>query len=520
MAAYRPITQKRDHTMRKWGPLIAVCLGAFMLLVDTTVVLVALPDIADDTDSTYADLQWVVDAYALALAALLLGVGALADIVGRKRVYAVGLVVFTAASLLCGAAPGTGTLVAARVVQGVGGAAMLATAIALIGDAYQGRDRGVAFGIWGAVAGASAALGPVLGGLLTEHVGWRAIFLVNLPVGAAALVLALRLLRESHGDRTTRVDVPGAAVFTLAAGALTYAFIRAGEHGWDDGTVRAAFAVAALAVVLFAVVERRAAAPMLDLRLLRDRSFTGILVAGLALQIAAFAWMPQVSLWLQTHLGNSPVRAGLMLAPLAVVAFVVAGAAGRLLHEVPARWTIGGGLLFIGAGGLLLTRIDAGSDWTVLLPGLLTAGVGVGLGTPALASAILTTVPPERAGMAGGALNTFRQLGFALGVAVTGVVFQGRAEGVLRDADVAGAHAAATRLTERGGEAGLPPGAADSAYASGLDAVVLMSGAVGLAAGLLVILLVRGNRPGPPAAVPGRARPETRPEQAEGAAMG
>lgn len=200
-----------------------------MLLVDTTVVLVALPDIADATDSTYADLQWVVDAYALALAALLLGVGALADIVGRKRVYAAGLVVFTVASLLCGLAPGTGTLVAARIVQGIGGAAMLATAIALIGAAYQGRDRGVAFGIWGAVAGASAALGPVVGGLLTEHVGWRAIFLVNLPVGAVALVLALRWLRESHGDRTTRVDVPGAAVFTLAAAALTYAFIRAGE---------------------------------------------------------------------------------------------------------------------------------------------------------------------------------------------------------------------------------------------------------------------------------------------------
>ncbi|MGW0660582.1 MFS transporter [Streptodolium elevatio] len=502
--------------MRKWGPLVAVCLGAFMLLVDTTVVLVALPDIADDTDSTYADLQWVFDAYALALAALLLEVGALADIVGRKRVYAVGLVVFTIASLLCGLAPGTGTLVAARVVQGIGGAAMLATAIALIGAAYQGRDRGVAFGVWGAVSGASAALGPVVGGLLTEHVSWRAIFLINLPVGAVALFLALRWLRESHGDRTTRVDVPGAAVFTLAAGALTYAFIRAGEHGWGDATVRGAFAAAAVAVVLFGVVETRSAAPMLDLRLLRDRSFTGILIAGLTLQIAAFAWMPQVSLWLQTHLGNSPVRAGLMLAPLAGVAFVVAGAAGRLLHDVPARWTIGGGLLFIGTGALLLTRIDAGSDWTVLLPGLIVAGVGVGLGTPALASAILATVPPERAGMAGGALNTFRQLGFALGIAVTGVVFQGEAETVLRDAGVAGAHGAAARLTEGGGGAGLPPGAADSAYASGLDAVVLMSGVVGLVAAVLVVLLVRGGRPGVPAPKPDRARPE----QAEGATIG
>lgn len=479
--------------MRKWGPLIAVCLGAFMLLVDTTVVLVALPDIAEDTDSTYADLQWVVDAYALALAALLLGLGALADIVGRKRVYVVGLVVFTLASLLCGVAPGTGTLVAARVVQGVGGAAMLATAIAMIGAVYQGRDRGVAFGIWGAVAGASAALGPVIGGLLTEHVGWRAIFLINLPVGVVALVLTLRWVRESHGDRTTRVDVPGAAVFTLAAGALTYAFIRAGEHGWDDGTVRGAFAAAAVAAVLFVAVESRVASPMLDLRLLRDRSFTGILIGGLALQFAAFAWMPQVSLWLQTHLGNSPVRAGLMLAPLAGVAFVVAGAAGRLLHGVPGRWTIGGGLLFIGGGVLLLTRLEPASDWTVLLPGLIVTGIGVGLGTPALASAILATVPPERSGMAGGALNTFRQLGFALGVAITGVVFRGEAETALRDAAVPGAQDAAAHLTDGGGGA-LPRGAADAAFASGLDGVVLMSGLVGLVAGVLVLVLVRGGR--------------------------
>jgi EmrB/QacA subfamily drug resistance transporter len=484
--------------MRKWGPLVAVCLGAFMLLIDTTVVIVALPDIADDVGSSYSDLQWVLDGYALALAALLLGIGALADIIGRKRVYAAGLVVFTLASLLCGIAPGTGTLVAARVVQGVGGAAMLATSIALIGDAYQGRDRGVAFGVWGAMSGASAALGPVIGGLLTEHVGWRAIFLVNLPVGLLTLLLAARRLRESHGDRTTRVDIPGTAAFTVAAAALTYGIIRAGEHGWSDDAVRLAFAAAVAGAVAFVVVETRRRAPMLDLRLLRNRTFTGVLIGGLLLQFAAFGWVPQVSLWLQAQLGNGPVKAGLMLAPLAATAFVVAGAGGKLLHGVSARWTIGVGLLLIGAGALLLTLVDRGSDWTALLPGLVVAGAGVGLGTPALASAVLATVPPARSGMAGGALNTFRQLGFALGVAVAGVVFRDHAESSLHGAGVPGAHDAAAALA--GGAPGVPH--ADAAFASGLDAVVAASGAVGLVAGLLVILLVRDTHPAPAPAVP------------------
>ncbi|MGA4544699.1 MFS transporter [Uniformispora flossi] len=493
--------------MRKWGPLIAVSLGAFMLLIDTTIVIVALPEIGRDNGSSYADLQWVMDGYALALAALLLGAGALADIVGRKRVYLVGLVLFTAASLLCGLAPGTATLVGARVLQGVGGAAMLATAIALLGDAYQGRDRGIAFGVWGAVSGASAALGPILGGLLTEHVGWRAIFLVNLPAGAVTLFLAGRMLRESYGKRDARVDVPGAAAFTVAAGAATYALIRAGGHGWSDRGVWAAVAASALAVVAFCVVESRSAAPMLDLRLLANRSFTGILVGGMAMQFAAFGWVALGSVWLQGVLDHGAVQAGLMLSPLAVVAFVVSALSGRLLHGVSPRWIIGGGLLFIGAGVLLLSRVDAGSDWTALVPGLLVTGIGVGLGAPSLAGAVLGTVPPAQAGMAGGAVNTFRQLGFAFGVAVTGVLFRDKAESMLDGAGLAHPGAAAEALA--GGR--VAPGAAgraasESAFASGLDAAVTVCGLVGLAAGVLVILLVRTS--GPAATAPREAAVE------------
>ncbi|MYS86908.1 DHA2 family efflux MFS transporter permease subunit [Streptomyces sp. SID5474] len=495
--------------MRKWGPLIAVSLGAFMLLIDTTVVLVALPDIANSTGSSYADLQWVMDAYALALAALLLGAGALADIIGCRKVYLFGVLVFTLASLLCGLAPGIGTLVAARVLQGIGAAAIFATSIALIGSAYQGRDRGIAFGVWGAVSGASAALGPVVGGILTEQVGWRSIFLVNIPVGVVTLVLASRMLRESRGVSGTRVDLPGMAAFTGAAGVLTYGLIRAGESGWSDMGVWLALGGAAAALIAFVVIESRVAAPMLDLRLLRNPSFSGILLAGLALQFSAFAYFPQVSVWLQSQLGHGPVKAGLMLSPMAGTAFVVAALAGRLqLRGVAPRWMIGGGLVLIGIGALLLGLTSAGDDWTALVPGLAVSGVGVGLGTPALSGAVLGVVPPQQAGMAGGALNTLRQLGFALGIALTGVVFRSKAESVLNDAGIGDAHDAAEALA--GGRGGTIPTlrtgagqeASQHAYVSGLDAVVTLAGVVGVVAGIAVMALVKSGTSTAPTPAP------------------
>ncbi|MGW2675119.1 MFS transporter [Streptomyces sp. NPDC001436] len=507
--------------MRKWLPLTAVCIGAFMLLVDVTIVTVALPDMAADMHTGFAGLQWVMDIYALALAALLLGSGSLADRIGRRRVYLGGLVIFAAASLVCGLAGGPGALIAFRAVQGVGGAAMAATSMALLSASYQGRDRGVAFGVWGAVNGAAAAAGPIVGGLLTEHFGWRWIFFINLPLCALAVLVTLKAVAESRDPRAQGLDLPGMAAFTVGAGALTYALIRAGEDGWGSASTLALFALAAAAFAAFVLVELRGSRPMLDLSLFRSPAFVAVMIAGLLTSGAAFSYLMYVSLWLQSAEGMSPVGAGLALVPMSLAAFAVAAGAGRLLHGLPARLTIGGGLLLIGAGALLQAgMLDAGDSWPALVPGLLLTGVGVGVSIPSLAASAMGAVPPARAGMAGGVLNTARQLGTALGIAVLGAVFHaGLVDGL-------GGQPAATADALAAGGAGrllAVPGArawVDAAFASGLRETFVVSGALGLVGGLAVVLLMRRPAAGGAGGAGGAARvpapagePAARPQQ-------
>ena len=374
--------------MRTWGPLTAVCLGTFMLLLDVTIVVVALPDMARSLHASLSDLQWVVDGYALALAALLLGAGAAADILGRRRVHVAGVVLFAVASLLCGLASGPGVLVAARALQGVGAAAMFATTLPLIGSVYQGRQRSAALGVWGAVSGGAAAVGPVLGGLLAEGPGWRWIFFVNLPMSVVSVWLTARRVPESRGPAGMRIDWAGTVAFAGFAGGTTYAVVRAGEDGWGASATLSAFAAAALALVCFVLVERRVTHPLLDLSLLRERAFVGVMVGALAFNGVAFGVIPYESIWMQTLLGMSPVRGGLTLLPMTVAAMIVAVLVGRLLHGVPARLTIGGGLLLIGSGCLCQAVLDASAHWTALVPGLVLVGVGVGLG-PAAVGAIV-----------------------------------------------------------------------------------------------------------------------------------
>ncbi|WP_282793832.1 MFS transporter [Streptomyces sp. CC224B] len=476
--------------MRSWGPLTAVCLGTFMLLLDVTIVIVALPDMARALDASLSELQWVIDGYALALAALLLGVGAAADVLGRRRVQVAGTVVFALASLGCGLAGDAELLVAARAVQGLGAAAMFATTLPLLGAAYQGKERSVALGVWGAVSGAAAALGPVAGGLLTAGPGWRWIFFINLPVSVAAIWLTLRAVPETRGDVQRRVDWAGTVTFALFAGALTYGAVRASAVGWTSARTGVTFAVAVLALAAFVAVERRAAYPLLDLGLLRKPAFTGVLIGAVGYNAAAFGVIPYFSIWLQTVLGMSPVRGSLVLLPLAATSFVVAAVGGRLLHGVPARYVIGVGLLLIGAGGVATAVLDADSSWGALVPGLTLAGVGTGLVSPGLAGAALAAVEPHRAGMAGGAVNTFRQLGYALGVAVFGTVLTSRmADGLGQDAahTAAGGGAAALR-------GAVPEHSVREAFASGLNGAALTAGVTGLVAGAAVLLMVRTKR--------------------------
>ena len=320
--------------MRKWLPLVAICTGTFMLLVDVTIVNVALPDMAADLQTSFSELQWVVDVYALALAALVLGAGSLADLYGRRKLYLIGLVLFALASLACGLAPDAGFLIAARGVQGIGGAIMFATTIALINSSYDGRDRGTAFGVWGAVVGASAALGPILGGALTE-LDWRWIFYVNLPVCVLAVVLTLTGVQEARQPGSPKPDVPGIALFTLGAGAVVYGLVRAASDGWGRPASWGPIAGGLAVLALWVLVELRRPAPMLDVRLFRSRSFTGIMVAALVLNGAAFANLVYVSLWLQSIGGLSPLQAGCVFIPLSALSFGVSAFAGRALQNRP-----------------------------------------------------------------------------------------------------------------------------------------------------------------------------------------
>jgi EmrB/QacA subfamily drug resistance transporter len=458
-----------------------------MLLVDVTIVTVALPAMAEGLDASFTALQWVLDIYALALAALLLGAGSLADLMGARRVYVAGLVLFAVASLACGLAPNAPALIAARGVQGVGGAAMFTTTLALLNSTYQGRDRGVAFGVWGAVNGLAAAGGPILGGLLTQHLNWRSIFLVNLPVAGITIALTLAVVGESRRAGRTRIDVPGMASFTACAGTLTYGLIRAGDDGFAAGTPLTMFALAAVALAVFVTVEMRTRHPLLDLGLFRNRSFVAVMVGGALLMASAFACLAFTSLWLQGVLGLGPVRAGAALIPLAGVSFVVSAAGARFLHGVPPRLSIGIGLLLIGAGSGLQAVLDARSSSIAIIPGLIVGGVGVGAAIPVLSAAAMSAVPPERGGMAGGALNTFRQLGYALGIAVLGVVFRSRIEHVLTG-HVADAHAMAGAAS--GGQAPRLP-IVRAAVASGLNEVYAVSAGLGIVAGIVVLTLVR-----------------------------
>ncbi|MEU7798824.1 MFS transporter [Micromonospora arborensis] len=491
--------------MRKWLPLLTVCLGTFMLLIDVTIVNVALPDMVGDLGASFGALQWVLNAYALALAALVLGAGSIADRIGHRRAYITGLVIFAISSLMCGLAPNTGALIAARTVQGIGAAAMFATTFALLNSAYAGRDRGSAYGIWGAVAGASAAVGPILGGLLTDGVSWRWIFFVNLPFSAIAIVLCVTTLADAQAPARGRADVGGMASFTAAAACATYALIRANEDGWSDAGVWWLLVLAVVLLAVFAAFEARSRHAMFDLALLRNRSFVGVLLAGLLLTFAAFAPFAYTMIWLQSVLGLSPIGAGLTGLPMSIIAFVVSAVLGRVLHGRRPDLVIGAGLLFIGLGSVITAALVHGSaGWSALVPGAMVVGIGVGLATPILGSISMSLVPADRGGMAAGAVNTTRQLGFAFGIAALGSVFAARAQGSLSGRDIPDAadvaHAIAGGQTPGLLHAAPSSGrqfldsAAHAAAVTGVQATFAVAGAVGIIASLLVVILMRPAR--------------------------
>jgi EmrB/QacA subfamily drug resistance transporter len=488
----------------RWWTLAVVCIATFMLLLDITVVNVALPDIARSLGSSFSDLQWVVDAYALSLASLLLTAGGLADLFGRRRVFVAGLAVFSVASLLCGLSPSPLALNLARALQGVGGAAMFATSLALIAQSFHGRDRGTAFGLWGATTGAAVAVGPLVGGVLTQGIGWEWIFFVNVPIGAAAVVLTLRHVAESRDPDAAGIDWPGLVTFSTGLFFLVFALVRGNAEGWGSTQIASFLVAAGVLLLAFLVVELRQARPMLDLTLFRKPAFAGASAVAFSLSASMFAMFLYLTLYIQNSLGFSPLEAGLRFLPVTLLSFAVAPIAGKLSARLPVRALMAGGLTLIGAGLLLMGGLDAGSDWNDLLAGFVLAGAGIGMVNPPLASTAVSVVPHQRSGMASGINSTFRQVGIATGIAGLGALFQHLLTTRVPDAlGRAAAHVPAEAFA-RGDPAVITHGRSGpvaealrlrylGVYTDALNDILVVGAVVAFAGALLGLLLVRGR---------------------------
>ena len=450
--------------------LLAASGATALLLLDVTAVNVALPAIQRGLDASFAELQWVIDAYALTLAVVLLTTGALADRHGRRLVFLAGIAIFVAASLLCGAAGSPVVLDLARALQGVGGAAMFSSSLAILANEYRGAARGRALGIWGAITGAALALGPLAGGAIVDTLGWRWIFLLNLPLGALLAWCTVAGVRESRDDVARPLDLAGVVTFTLGCFLGVFALIRGNAEGWGSPVIVGSLAGAAVLLVAFVVIELRGRAPMLDPRLFRIPAFSGTAIVAFAQSFALYPLFLFIAIYFQNLLGFTPLETGVRLLPLTLALFVVAPISGRLTSRVPLRFLLATGLALIGAGLLLMRSVEADSEWTVLLPGFLVGGAGIGVISPALAAAMVGVLSEARTGLASGVNNTFRQLGIAVGIAALGAIFQHRLG------------AAPEQVV---------PASARGVFVSGLREIFLVASLVAFAAVPLTLLLVR-----------------------------
>ncbi|MGZ4531432.1 MAG: DHA2 family efflux MFS transporter permease subunit [Mycobacteriaceae bacterium] len=518
---------------QRWT-LVLVCTAAFMLLLDITVVSVALPSIQRDLRASLPDLQWVSAAYALVLAVLLLPAATLGDRLGRRRLFLVGLVIFTAGSLACALAPTALALQLFRALQGVGGAVLFATATPLLRAEFSGAALARALGVFGATLGGATAIGPLAGGVLTDTLGWRSIFFVNLPIGAAAFVAGMAQLHESRDTTGGRADWVGTALITVALTALMFALIRGNTLGWASPTIVALLATAAMTFSGFVSYEVRiTAAPMADLRLFRRRSFAATGFVAFAISATVIGMISYLSLYVQNTLDYSPVQAGLRFLPLSLVSFAVALLTGRLIGKVAMRTLLGVAMVAAAAGLASMAHLTATSTWLVLLPGLILAGIGLGITSTGLASAALSAVEPAHAGMAAGLVNTLRQVGTATGVAVLGALYASRVTtatlhalvgpprppGVAHRLAAAVASGAGTRVAEV-----VPPAARDAVThaaragtTSGLNDVLLA------AAAFAVLGAIAGFSFGPdparqqsPSSAPGELSAQPAPAQHQG----
>ncbi len=430
------------NSRRRMLVLVICCFSLFIVGMDTTIVNVALPSIGRDLHASVSGLQWIIDGYTLVLASLLMLSGATADRVGRRRVFQIGLAMFTAGSGLCSLAPGLGWLVAFRMVQAVGGSMLNPVAMSIITNTFTDRaERARALGVWGGTFALSMALGPVLGGLLVGSVGWRGVFWVNIPVGLAAIALAARFVPESKAPTPRRPDPGGQALIIVMLGSLTYAIIEGPDLGWHAPVIVALFAVAAVALAVFVAYEAHRTEPVLDPRFFRSAPFAGSVLTAISAFAALGGFLFLATLYLQDIRGLSALSAGLHMVPMAVAMAVGAVGSSRVLARWGGRLPMMGAGAALAAGGVLLSGITASSSTLSLFVAFTVFGLGSGMVNAPITQAAVSGMPFSQAGVASGIASTSRQVGTSLGVAVTGSILAGSLHGPLRAGFVAASHA-------------------------------------------------------------------------------
>jgi EmrB/QacA subfamily drug resistance transporter len=413
---------------RRWWTLGALCFALFMIMLDNTVVNVALPAIRKDLGVTQAELEWTVAAYALTFASLLLTGGKLGDLYGRRLIFAIGLVVFTISSLACGLSGSATELIGARAVQGVGAALMMPSTLSIISATFAVKERGTAIGIWAGVSAMALAIGPLLGGIITEHISWNWIFFVNVPIGVVAVLAAIFVVPESKDtSRQQRLDLPGLITSALALFSIVFALIEANRYGWTSTLILSLFALGAVSLAGFIFLEMHQRVPLLDLSLFKSGTFAGANLVAILVTLAMFGIFVFFPIYMQTYLGWSPVQAGAALLPWTVMIVIFAPIAGKLSDRVGSRWLMAGGMTTVAACCLLLSTTGLHSSFWNLLPAFLLGGLGMSFVMTPMSAAAMGAAPVAKAGVASGVLNTFRQVGVALGIAIMGAIVTDRA---------------------------------------------------------------------------------------------
>lgn len=504
---HQQISMRPVRDIHKLLILLCVSIPSFMLNLDANIVAVSLPSIAHSLKADFAAIEWVISAYTLTFASLVLPAGMLADRYGRKAVLLWGLSLFTLASFLCGAAPNAVVLNGARAVQGIGAALQLSAALAILSHEFRGPERARAFAFWGSVIGIGITLGPVAGGLITQNFGWQWAFYINVPVGLAVIALVIYAVKDSKDPDATGVDLPGSISFTAALFLLTLALISGNHEGWDSRSVLAEFAASAILFAVFLVVEIKQARPMLDLRFFKSPTYIGANIAGLAYAGSLLTMLTYLPLYFQGGLGFDPQKSGLMMLPMAVPLFVLPRLVARYLTHLwsgRALITIGLGLVGLGMLWVGITAYDF--NYLSMISGMLIAGIGAGFLNGETAKVSMTVIPPERAGMAAGVGGTIRFSGIVVGFAALGAILFAGVQSSLRALSVNDPALDLAAVTQRVVAGDLPGAVKMSAglkdivqtsFAAGYQAVFLSSAAVAILAAVASWLLVRAHETAP-----------------------